>query len=108
LSLNAKRESIRQAVYVAMAEARVDALIYPTVRRKPVRIGEVQYGTNCHLSGNIGFPAITVPAGFTEDNLPVGVEILAREWQEPLLIQLAYAYEQATRHRRLPNTTPGF
>ncbi|NKB35597.1 MAG: amidase [Gammaproteobacteria bacterium] len=106
LSLQEKRERIRQVVLVAMAQAKVDALIYPTVRQKPVRIGEVQYGTNCHLSGNINFPAISVPAGFTKDGLPVGIEILARKWQEPLLIQLAYAYEQATQHRRLPPTTP--
>ncbi|MFT5134023.1 MAG: amidase [Gammaproteobacteria bacterium] len=107
LSLQAKRETIKQAVYLAMAEAKVDALIYPTVRRKPALIGEQQYGTNCHISGHIGFPAITVPAGFTEDGLPIGVELMAREWQEPLLIQLAYAFEQATHHRQLPKTTPG-
>ena len=106
LSLNAKRQTIRQAVYVAMAEAQVDVLIYPTVRRKPALIGEPQHGTNCHLSGHIGFPAISVPAGFTEDGLPVGVELMAREWQEPLLIQIAYAYEQVTQHRRLPEITP--
>ncbi len=106
LSLQAKREGIRQAVLLAMAQAKVDALIYPTVRQKPVKIGEVQYGTNCHLSGNINFPAISVPAGFTKDGLPVGIEILARSWQEPFLIQLAYAYEQATKHRRLPPATP--
>jgi Asp-tRNA(Asn)/Glu-tRNA(Gln) amidotransferase A subunit family amidase len=106
LSLNAKRQTIRQAVYVAMAEAQVDALIYPTIRRKPALIGEPQHGTNCHLSGHIGFPAISVPAGFTEDGLPVGVELMAREWQEPLLIQIAYAYEQVTQHRRLPEITP--
>ena len=89
-----------------MAEAQVDALIYPTIRRKPARIGEPQHGTNCHLSGHTSFPAISVPAGFTADGLPVGIEFLAREWQEPLLIQLAYAFEQATQHRQLPKTTP--
>ncbi len=106
LRLSAKRGTIKKAVLVAMAEARVDALIYPTIRRKPSRIGEAQHGTNCFLSGHIRFPAITVPAGFSEDGLPIGVEFLAREWQEPLLIQLAYAFEQATHHRRLPNSTP--
>lgn len=106
LTLQEKRESIKRAVLVAMADARVDALVYPTVRQKPARIGEVQHGTNCHLSGQIDFPAITVPAGFTDDGLPIGIEFLAREWQEPFLIQLGYAFEQLTRHRRLPKTTP--
>jgi amidase len=107
LSLHAKREPIKQAVLVAMAEARVESLVYPTLRRKAVRIGEEQYGSNCHLTGHTGFPAITVPAGFSEDGLPIGIEFMAREWQEPLLIELAYAFEQATRHRQLPLTTPG-
>lgn len=105
LSLSAKRQTIRQAVFVAMAEAKVDALIYPTIRRKPALIGETQYGTNCHLSGHINFPAITIPAGFTKDGLPIAVELLAHEWQEPLLIQFAYAYKQATHYRVLPKTT---
>lgn len=107
LSLQSKRQTIKQAVLVAMAEADVDSLIYPTVRRTPAKLSEKeQPGINCHLSGHTNFPAISVPAGFTKTGLPVSLEIMAREWQEPLLIQLAYAFEQATRHRRLPLTTP--
>ena len=48
-------------------------------------------------------PAIVVPGGFTADGLPVGVEMLGRAWSEPLLIRLAYAYEQATKLRRAPS-----
>ena len=106
LAIQAKRRRIQDAVLVAMANARVDALVYPTIRQKPAKIGEIQHGTNCHLSGNINFPAISVPSGFSKDGLPIGVEILARQWQEGFLIQLAYAYEQATQHRRLPDSTP--
>ena len=69
-------------------------------------VGERQLGTNCHLSANSGLPAISVPAGFTADGLPVGVELLGRAWSEPLLLKLAYAYEQATQHRRPPASTP--
>ena len=68
--------------------------------------GQPQLGTNCHLSANSGLPAIVVPGGFTPDGLPVGVELLGRAWSEPQLIKLAYAYEQATRHRRPPASTP--
>lgn len=106
ISLQHKREIIRQKVLVAMVEEKVDALIYPTMRQQAARISETQSGVNCFLSGQINFPAISVPAGFTADGLPVGVELLARQWQEPLLIQLAYAFEQATKHRRLPQSTP--
>ena len=44
-----------------------------------------------------GFPALTVPAGFTTDALPVGLEFLGRPFTEAMLLNFAYAYEQATR-----------
>jgi Asp-tRNA(Asn)/Glu-tRNA(Gln) amidotransferase A subunit family amidase len=98
-----KRDTLRLAILKAMADNRVDALAYPTIRRKANMIGEVQLGTNCHLSANSGLPSIVVPGGFTPDGLPVGVELLGRAWTEPQLIKLAYAYEQrrpATADRR--------
>jgi Asp-tRNA(Asn)/Glu-tRNA(Gln) amidotransferase A subunit family amidase len=101
-----KRDTLRQAILKAMADNRADALAYPTIRRKANVIGEAQIGTNCHLSANSGLPAIVVPGGFTPDGLPVGVELLGRAWSEPELIKLAYAYEQETRHRRPPASTP--
>jgi len=101
-----KRDTLRQAILKAMADHRLDALAYPTIRRKANVAGQPQAGTNCHLSANSGLPAIVVPGGFTPDGLPVGVELLGRAWSEPLLIKLAYAYEQATRHRRPPASTP--
>ena len=101
-----KRDALRQAILKAMADHRVDALVYPTIRRKANVVGEAQLGTNCHLSANSGLPAIVVPGGFTPDGLPVGVELLGRAWSEPQLIGLAYAYEQASRHRRPPASAP--
>ena len=101
-----KRNVLREAILKAMADNRVEALAYPTIRRKANVIGQMQMGTNCHLSANSGLPAIVVPGGFTPDGLPVGVELLGRAWSEPQLIRFAYAYEQATRHRRPPASTP--
>jgi amidase len=101
-----KRNILREAILKAMADNRVEALAYPTIRRKANLIGEMQMGTNCHLSANSGLPAIAVPAGFTPDGLPVGVKLLGRAWSEPQLIEFAYAYEQATHHRRPPDSTP--
>ena len=69
-------------------------------------IDETQMGSNCQLSANSGLPAIVVPGGFTPDGLPVGLELLGRAWSEPQLIKFAYSYEQATRHRRPPVSTP--
>jgi len=50
--------------------------------------------------------SMTVPAGFTSDGLPVGITFFGRPYSEPMLLKLAYAYEQATRHRVPPKTTP--
>ncbi len=102
----AKREQLRWAILQAMADFRVDALAYPPIRRKANLVGEIQYGSNCRLSANSGLPAIVVPAGFTPDGLPVGIELLGRAWSEARLIGLAFAYEQATHHRRVPPGMP--
>src|SRR5439155_1684140 len=53
-----------------------------------------------------GFPGITGPRGFLRDSLPVGLKVLGRAWSDPTLTRIVYAYEQATRHRRPPASTP--
>lgn len=58
------------------------------------------------MSPSTGFPAIAMPAGFTGDGLPVGVELLGRAWSEPDLLAMAYTYEKAVHPRRPPATTP--
>jgi Asp-tRNA(Asn)/Glu-tRNA(Gln) amidotransferase A subunit family amidase len=103
----AKRNILRQAILKAMADSNLDAVAYPSVRRKASPLGEEQVDAeNCKLAANSGLPAIVVPAGFTPDGLPVGVELLGRMWSESQLIKLAYSYEQATHHRRPPASTP--
>ena len=102
----AKRDEVRQAAVGIMDEHELDALVYPTIRRTARPIGEPQPGSTCALSAISGLPAITMPAGFAEDDMPVGVELLGRPWVEPRLIELAYAFEQATHHRRPPDFTP--
>jgi Asp-tRNA(Asn)/Glu-tRNA(Gln) amidotransferase A subunit family amidase len=97
-----KREQIRLAALIAMADRNLDALLYPTMTREPAPVGQGQRGSNCSLSATSGLPAISVPAGFTAGGLPAGVELLGRPFAEPDLIRFAYAYEQATRHRRPP------
>jgi len=49
-----------------------------------------------------GFQAITVPMDFTSDNLPTGLQIVGKLFEERVIIQIAYAYEQATKHRQPP------
>jgi amidase len=109
-------ESTRQAVLTLMADHKLNALVYATFDHQPVLIApdvmtkpvvdDDRLGNNRRLSSIFGFPAITVPAGFTTDGLPVGIEFMARPFAESLLFRLAYAYEQGTHHRSPPPSTP--
>jgi amidase len=111
------RESLRQLVLQAMADHDLDAIAYPTFTNQPSRIApdvltnpdpddDYGLGDNRSLSPATGFPALTVPAGFTGEGLPVGLELLGRPFDEARLLGLAYAFEQGTHHRRPPPTTP--
>ena len=102
----AKRAAIQQVILKLMDDQKLDALVYPTLGRKPARIGDPQGGSTCQLSASTGFPAISMPAGFTADGLPVGVELLGRAFDDAKLVSYAYSYEQATRRRRAPARTP--
>jgi amidase len=104
------RARLRAAVLKLMDENRVDALVYPTWSDPPRLIGDLNTpaGDNNQLfAPSTGFPAISVPMGYTRgDTLPVGLQFFGRAWSEPTLLRLAYAYEQATHHRRPPVATP--
>ena len=104
------REALRAAVLRVMDGERLDALIYPTWSNPPRLIGDLNtpHGDNSQLfSPSTGWPAIQVPMGYTRgDRLPAGITFFGRPWSEPTLIRLAYAYEQATLHRRPPPSTP--
>ncbi len=97
--------AFRNAVLKAMEDAKVDAIIYPTWSNPPRKIGDMESpaGDNSqYLSPQTGFPAITVPMGFTDDGLPAGITCLGSAFSEPDLIRFVYAYEQGTKHRRQP------
>ena len=100
------RSALRDAVQQMMDSLKIDAAIYPTWSNPPRLIGDLNtpHGDNSQLfSPSTGFPAITVPMGYTRDNrLPAGISFLGRPWSEGRLIQLVYDYEQTTKHRRAP------
>ena len=101
---------LRGAVLAAMDSLHLDALAYPTWSNPPRLIGDLNTpaGDNSQLfSPSTGFPAITVPMGFTRGGrLPAGLQLLGRPWDEGRLIGLAYAYEQATHRRKGPDLRP--
>jgi Asp-tRNA(Asn)/Glu-tRNA(Gln) amidotransferase A subunit family amidase len=89
-----------------MAAHDLDALVYPTITEPPTLIGTSQPYANCRLAGYSGYPALSLPAGFTDGGLPVGVELLGLPFTEPTLLAMGHAYEQATHHRTPPASTP--
>jgi amidase len=101
-----KRTVLKKRVLAAFGEHRLDAIAYPVMRRKPVLLGESQLAINSQISSNTGLPALSVPAGFTEDDVPIGLELLGVDFSEPALIRLGYAWEQAVQLRRAPFSTP--
>lgn len=104
------RRAFAEAVTTAMDTLKLDALVYPTWSFPPRLIGDLNTpgGDNSQVfSPTSGFPAINVPMGYTRDNrLPAGITFFGRAWDEARLIKLAYGYEQASKHRRAPETTP--
>ena len=90
----------------AMDAAQVDALIFPTWSNPPAHIdrAEEEYrgDNNQHLAPDAGLPAVTIPMGFWQNKLPAGLQFVGRPYAEGVLIELAYAYEQKTKHRRPP------
>jgi len=117
LTVIQRREELRQAVLKIMADLHLDAIVHATFDYPPGKIppepltiadpaGVGDLGNNRRLAPLIAFPALSVPAGFTPEGLPVGIEFLGRQFSEGRLLTLGYAFEQATHHRRPPMTTP--
>ncbi len=102
----AARSELAIAIEMAMSTAQVELLAYPPIGALPVEIGEAQPGNNCSLSANSGLPALSVPIGFTDTGLPVGLEILGTAFSDVNLLATGYAVEQLAQARRAPATTP--
>ena len=95
-----------------MAEHRLDAIVHKAVEHQPTLIADgvkppyVNHKGAPHLNTFLVYvPTVTVPAGFTTDDLPAGISFLGRPYDDGGMIRLAYAYEQATHHRRPPEST---
>jgi Asp-tRNA(Asn)/Glu-tRNA(Gln) amidotransferase A subunit family amidase len=102
----ARRQSFQEEVVAAMEERDLDAVAYPVSPRTAARIFASQEHWDCAAAAVSGAPAIAIPAGFTSDGLPVGLELMGRPFAESTLISIAAGYEAHTDHRMLPPTTP--
>ncbi len=107
-------EKFRRIVINQMGKAGAAALVYPTTqvqspRRDDLNAGQwktLEFPTNTLIGAQTWMPAISVPAGFTPEGVPVGMEILGLPYREDDLLALAYSFEQATQHRRAPASSP--
>ncbi len=97
-------------VVASMDKAGVDVLVYPTWTSPPAHLNKAREeyrGDNSQLiAPATGMPAATVPMGYSHGNLPAGLQILARPYDEGTIFSVAYAYEQATKHRHPPAGFP--
>jgi amidase len=109
---------VRAAVDGLIASQRLDAIVYPTASRRPGALADGGAASTpsailsasgmaaTNIANLTGFPDLIVPAGFTTDNLPVGISFLGPAFSEPKLLALGYSFEQATHARRRPVHTP--
>ncbi len=93
-----------QGIDAVMDQFKLDALVAPT--GAPAWLtdhidGDHDIGGSSTPAAVAGYPNISVPMGFVS-GLPVGISFFGRAWSEPILLKLAYAFEQATLHRRPP------
>jgi amidase len=108
-ALAALETRMRASYLDAMARERIDALILPVAAFPPKLNGDrnvTPAGATTWIASGLHWPAMVVPMGYTYEELPSGLQFIGRPWHEPLLIGLAYAYEQATHHRKPPATVP--
>lgn len=98
------KESRENGIDKVMNEHKLDAIVAPTGspawKTDLINGDSFQFGTSSPAA-MAGYPNINVPMGFI-DELPVGISFFGRAWSEPVLLEIAYAYESATKHRRAP------
>ncbi len=103
------RRKTLEAYTATLDRLHLDGFVYPATQMPPPdetmpQDGQISGGPHSDTSwvNMIGVPAVVVPGGFYADGLPFGLEISARPWRDGDLLGWAYAYEQATKHRRPP------
>jgi len=103
-----QRLSRAEGIDAVMSQHRLDALVAPTGSPPwPTDLinGDHFTGASSTPGAVAGYPHVSVPAGYVH-GLPVGITFIGRAWSEATLIRLAYGFEQATKHRRVPGFLP--
>lgn len=116
--ITSEMPKVRDEIQSIMEKENLDAIVFPTMscpasprfdKEDPTYVCEA-YDTYAasYVASATGFPEITVPAGVTKEEVPVGISFFGLAYSEQSLLDLAYSFEQATKARTLPKTTPNF
>ena len=107
------RDELMVNMLKVMADYGLDAIVHKSVEHQPTLIRDGVNPPHVNQKGAtylntflVYVPSISVPIGFTSDELPGAITFLGRPYSDASMIKLAYAYEQATQHRRSPSNTP--
>ena len=106
----AARDRFERLVVGIIAKKQLDAIAFPSVQVLPPTKQDIREGkhkcmtfpTNTVIASHTLMPSICLPAGFSEEGLPVGLELVVLPYHEPDLFRLGYAFEMATKHRKAP------
>jgi Asp-tRNA(Asn)/Glu-tRNA(Gln) amidotransferase A subunit family amidase len=111
------REELLSRLVGTLEANQLDAFVFPTTQSTPPVLGDVMdpawntvdgFLSPSVLASSAGMPALSIPAGFSSDGLPVGMEILGRPFDELTVISVAYGFEQLGSHHHAPVSTPAF
>lgn len=104
----AKRHKPQKKLSALHRAKGLDALVYPTIQQpgQPIDSSVERVNRNCRMAAHTGFPALSLPAGFTPKGMPVGMELLGTPFSEESLLAMGFDYEQATGHHHPPSSTP--
>jgi Asp-tRNA(Asn)/Glu-tRNA(Gln) amidotransferase A subunit family amidase len=102
------KEMVKDEMVRLIERYQLDAIVYPYSTLPPPRWDAPQGGGGGgnSLASNSGLPSILMPTGYNEEGLPIAIEIIGKPFEDPKLLQIAYGYEQVSKRRESPKTTP--
>jgi amidase len=101
------KEMVKQVVVGLLDKYQLDAIVYPYSTLPPPRWDASENGAGGNsLASNSGLPSILMPTGYTGEGLPIALEIVGKPFDDEKLLQIAYGYEQTSKRRKAPPTTP--
>jgi amidase len=101
------KETVKRVIVELVEKYQLDAVVYPYSTLPPPRWDTTTAGTGGNsLASNSGLPSVIMPTGYTAAGLPIAMEIVGKPFDDVKLLQVAYGYEQVSKRRKAPSTTP--